>query len=103
MAISPVDYLLPHRAGNGREPFFSAHLLTSECERSFSSAKLTLNPLRTCMKSGLIEAIETLRAWYLRDQQEKDRAKKETRLKEEQKVISEAIAGGGGEVIENCR
>jgi hAT family C-terminal dimerisation region len=46
---------------------------TSECERSFSSAKFTLNPLRTCMKSDLFEAIETLRAWYLQDHQDKDR------------------------------
>jgi hAT family C-terminal dimerisation region len=64
---------------------------TSECERSFSSAKFTLNPLRTCMKSDLFEAIETLRAWYLQDQQDKDRAEKEIRLKEEQEVISQAI------------
>jgi hypothetical protein len=64
---------------------------TSECERSFSSAKFTLNPLRTCMKSDLFEALETLRAWYLQDQQDKDRAEKEIRLKEEQEVISQAI------------
>jgi hypothetical protein len=30
----------------------------SECERSFSSAKFTLNPLRTCTKSDLFEALE---------------------------------------------
>ena len=64
---------------------------TAECERSFSSAKFTLNPLRTCMKSDLFEALETLRAWYLQDQQDKDRAEKEIRLKEEQEVISQAI------------
>ena len=64
---------------------------TSECEWSFSSTKFTLNPLRTCMKSDLFEAIETLRAWYLQDQQDKDRAGKEIRLKQEQEVISQAI------------
>jgi hAT family C-terminal dimerisation region len=43
-----------------------------ECERSFSSAKLTLNPLRSYMKSDLFEALETLRAWYLQAEQETD-------------------------------
>ena len=38
---------------------------SSECERSFSSAKLTLNPLRAFLKSDLFEALETLRAWFL--------------------------------------
>jgi hAT family C-terminal dimerisation region len=75
---------------------------TSECERSFSSAKFTLNPLRTCMKSDLFEAIEMLGAWYLQDHQDKDRAQKDIKLKEEQEVISKAIGGGGGEVVENC-
>jgi hypothetical protein len=50
----------------------------------------------------LIEAIETLRAWYLQDEQDKDRTEKDIRLKEEQEVISEAIGGGGGEIVENC-
>ena len=54
----------------------------SECERLFSGAKFTLNPLRTYMKSDLLEAIETLRAWYLQDQQDRDRAEKDIRLKE---------------------
>jgi hypothetical protein len=57
----------------------------SECERLFSSAKFTLNPLRTYMKSNLFKAIETLRAWYPQDHQDRDKAKKDIRLKEEQK------------------
>ena len=43
-------------------------ILISDCERSFSSAKFTLNPLRACMKSDLFKALETLRAWYLQNQ-----------------------------------
>ena len=74
----------------------------SECERSFSNAKFTLNPLRTCMKSDLFEAIETLRAWFLQDQQDKNRAEEDIRLKEEQAAISEAIEGGGGKVVKKC-
>jgi len=65
---------------------------SSECERSFSSAKFALTPLRSKMKSDLFEALETLRAWYLDDQaqrkQEMDRI--------EQDVISEALKDGGG-------
>jgi hypothetical protein len=38
-----------------------------------------------------MEAIETLRAWYLQDQQNKDRAEKDIRLKEEQEVIFKTI------------
>jgi len=71
----------------------------SECERSFSSAKFTLNPLRTSMKSDLFEALETLRAWYLQDHQDKDRVQKGIRSKEEQVLIAKAI---GGEMVENC-
>ena len=63
----------------------------SDCERSFSSAKFTLNPLRVCMKSDLFEALETLRAWYLQDQEEKDRVNKDIRRKEEQEMICEAL------------
>jgi hypothetical protein len=36
-----------------------------------------------------------------RDQQDRDRAEKDIRLKEEQKVISESM-GGSGEIVENC-
>lgn len=60
---------------------------SSECERSFSSAKLTLNPLRAKMKSDLFEALETLRAWYLAEEGQKKQEMDRT----EQKVISEAL------------
>jgi len=60
----------------------------SECERSFSSAKFTLNPLRACMKSDLFEALETLRAWFLKDGVEDDKKK---RRREELEVISEML------------
>jgi hypothetical protein len=48
---------------------------SSECERSFSSAKFALNPLRSRMKSDLFEALETLRAWYLEDEGQRKRLK----------------------------
>ena len=67
----------------------------SDCERSFSSAKFTLNPLRACMKSDLFEALETLRAWYLQKQQDYDRSNEEIRWKEELEVISKALEGHG--------
>jgi len=38
---------------------------------------------QTTLPDSLIEAIETLRAWYLQDQQDKDRIEKDIRLKEE--------------------
>jgi hypothetical protein len=63
----------------------------SDCERSFSSAKFTLNPLRTCMKSDLFEALETLRAWYLQKQQDSDRKKEAMEWEEELEVISQAL------------
>jgi hAT family protein len=65
----------------------------SDCERSFSSAKFTLNPLRACMKSDLFEALETLRAWYLQKQQDNDRNNEEMGWKEELEVISKALEG----------
>ena len=63
----------------------------SDCERSFSSAKFTLNPLRACMRSDLFEALETLRAWYLQKQQDSDRKKEAMELEEELEVISQAF------------
>jgi hAT family C-terminal dimerisation region len=60
----------------------------SECERSFSSAKLTLHPLRSCMKSDLFEALETLRAWFLQDDEEKTTNNAERARLEELEVIS---------------
>lgn len=51
------------------------------------------------MKSDLFEAIETLRARYLQDHQDKDRAQMDIRLKQEQEMISEAT-GGSREVPE---
>jgi hypothetical protein len=43
-----------------------------------------------------------LRVGYLHGQKDKDRTKKDIRLKEEQEVISKAIGRGGGEIFENC-
>jgi hypothetical protein len=54
------------------------------------------------MKSDLFKAIETLRVWYLQDQQDRDRDEKDIRLKEEQKVISKTIEGSSGEIVEDC-
>ena len=48
----------------------------SDCKRSFSSAKFTLNPLRAYIKSNLFKALETPRAWYLQKLQD-DRSGKE--------------------------
>jgi hypothetical protein len=67
----------------------------SDCERSFSSAKFTLNPLRACMKSDLFEALETLRAWYSQMHQDSERKKEEIELREELEVISEAFKAHG--------
>jgi len=63
----------------------------SDCERSFSSAKFALNPLRTRMKSDLFEALETLRAWYLEDQEQKQKAENRQLEQEEQQIIAEAL------------
>jgi hypothetical protein len=64
---------------------------TSECERSFSSAKFALNPLRSRMKSDLFEALETLRAWYLDDQTQKQKADRGQADQEERQIIAEAL------------
>lgn len=64
---------------------------TSDCERSFSSAKFSLNPLRTRMKSDLFEALETLRAWYLEDQERKRKTEKRQAEQEEEQIIAEAL------------
>ena len=63
----------------------------SDCERSFSSAKFTLNPLRACMKSDLLEALETLRAWYLQDQKDNDKRDEEKGQEEELEAISKIL------------
>ena len=65
-----------------------------DCERSFSSAKFTLNPLRACMNSDLFEALETLRAWHLQKLQDDNRSEKEVGWKEPE-VISQALEGHG--------
>ena len=64
---------------------------TSECERSFSSAKFALNPLRSRMKSDLFEALETLRAWYLDDQARKQKADSRQADQKERQIIIEAL------------
>ena len=63
----------------------------SDCERSFSSAKFSLNPFRTRMKSDLFEALETLRAWYLEDQERRQKAENKQMEQVEQQVIAEAL------------
>jgi hypothetical protein len=63
----------------------------SDCERSFSSAKFALNPLRTRMKSDLFEALETLRAWYLEDEAQKQKTENRQMEQEEQQIIAEAV------------
>jgi len=63
----------------------------SDCERSFSSAKFSLNPFRTKMKSDLFEALETLRAWYLEDQERRQKAENKQMEQEEEQVIAEAL------------
>jgi hypothetical protein len=64
----------------------------SECERSFSSAKFELNPLRSRMKSDLFEALETLRSWYLSDLQEEQSTENKRREADERQVIAQALA-----------
>jgi len=64
---------------------------TSDCERSFSSAKFSLNPLRARMKSDLFEALETLRAWYLQDLARKQTVENEQAEEEEEQIIAEAL------------
>ncbi len=64
---------------------------TSDCERSFSSAKFALNPLRTRMKSDLFEALETLRAWYLEDEKQKQKVNNRQMEQEEQQILAEAL------------
>lgn len=63
----------------------------SDCERSFSSAKFALNPLRAKMKSDLFEALETLRAWYLEDQGRKQKAENRQAAREEEQIIAEVL------------
>jgi hypothetical protein len=64
---------------------------SSECERSFSSAKFTLNPLRAFMKSDLFEALETLRAWFLQSHNDDLKDNEKKRRSEELEVISEIL------------
>ena len=65
----------------------------AECERSFSSAKFTLNPLRSSMKSDLFEALETLRAWFWQKHLDSDKLNEDLGWKEELEVISQALEG----------
>ena len=74
-----VDYALP--------------ISIAECERLFSSAKFTLNPLRSSMKSDLFEALETLRAWYLQKHRDNDKSNEDIGWKEELEVILKALKG----------
>jgi hypothetical protein len=46
--------------------------MSDECERLFSSAKLTIVDRRGRLKVDIIEACECLRAWYGRPQFEDD-------------------------------
>jgi hypothetical protein len=54
------------------------------------------------MKSDLFEALETLRAWYLQQQQDKDRVDEYIKRKEEQEVKCEVIGSGDGDGSEKC-
>ena len=97
MRLKNSSYLIGRRLkrrGLSWSSFAVDHALPislSDCERSFSSAKFTLNPLRACMKSDLFEALETLRAWYLQKQQDSQKEKEEVEMREELEVLSEAF------------
>jgi len=51
---------------------FAISPMSDECERLFSSAKLTIVDRRGRLKEDIIEACECLRAWYGRPQFEDD-------------------------------
>lgn len=46
--------------------FLSIPAMSSDCERLFSGAKLTLAPQRQQLRADIIEAIELLNAWLRR-------------------------------------
>ena len=46
--------------------FLSIPAMSSECERLFSGAKLTVTPQRQRLKADIVEAIEMMNKWYRR-------------------------------------
>jgi hAT family C-terminal dimerisation region len=38
--------------------------MSTECERVFSSTKKLINPMRSLLKTDIIEATECLKAWW---------------------------------------
>lgn len=47
--------------------FLSIPAMSSDCERLFSGAKLTITPQRNRIKANIIEAIEVMNTWLQRD------------------------------------
>ncbi len=46
--------------------FLTIPAMSSECQRLFSSAKLTVTPQRQRLKADIIEAIEMMNKWFRR-------------------------------------
>ncbi|KAG7410168.1 putative AC transposase [Fusarium oxysporum f. sp. raphani] len=73
---------------------FAISPMSDECERLFSSAKLTIVDRRGRLKADIIEACECLRAWYGKPQVEDDSDSEESAVCPTTK--SSNLVGGGG-------
>jgi hypothetical protein len=51
--------------------------MSSECERSFSGAKLTVTPIRNLLDADIIEAIEVLNRWQKMEKRDQQRSEAE--------------------------
>jgi hypothetical protein len=51
--------------------------MSSECERSFSGAKLTIVPIRNALEADVVEAIEVLNRWQKIEKQDRQRSQAE--------------------------
>ena len=90
---SPIERLLPkenlfrHWAGRLASlpalvhwawDVLSIPAMSSECERSFSGAKLTVTPIRNSLEADIVEAIEVLNRWQKIEKQDRQRSQAET-------------------------
>jgi hypothetical protein len=65
--------------------------MSSECERSFSGAKLTIIPIRNALETDIVEAIEVLNRWQKIEKQDRRRSEAEALQRQRGLVINSEV------------
>jgi hypothetical protein len=62
--------------------------MSSECERSFSGAKLTVTPIRNLLDADIVEAIEVLNRWQKMEKRDQQRSQAEAFQRQRSLIVT---------------